>query len=71
MVRGEFYIAEICSYRPFEPWGSGVRLIFKNRKRFYRFVYYYTSYTESLIRVYWGNRWVQTFRNGKEIWNCW
>lgn len=65
------YIAEICFYRPFEPWRADIRIAFKNRKRFYQFVYYYTSYTDSMIKVYWGSEWIHSFRFGKEIWNCW
>lgn len=65
------YTAEICDFGS-TGWMISHRLKFNNFNRFYTFVRYYTQkHPENIIRIYHGFYWVQTYMNGKDIWNCW
>lgn len=64
-------VAEICLYIPGKSWNESVvcRLRFNNRKRLLQFCFYYTRKVNCLIRVYWCGQFIESYRNGKEIWN--
>lgn len=66
-------VAEICLNIPGKSWSETVigKLNFKNPKRLYHFVIYYTRKVDCLIRIYWDGWFMQSYRNGKEIWNGW
>lgn len=65
---------EICKYIPYKSWDSCIigQLHFNNVRRAYTFIHYYTVKHDCLIRVYneFG-RFVESYRNGKQIWNGW
>lgn len=65
--------AEICLNIPGKSWNETVigRLHFKSRKRLLQFVIYYTRKVDCLIRVYWYGEFMESYRNGTEIWNGW
>ena len=65
--------AEICLNIPGKSWNETVigRLRFKNSNRAYHFIIYYTRKVDCLIRVYWDGVFIQSYRNGTEIWNGW
>ena len=65
--------AEICLNNPGKSWNETVvgRLRFKSRGRLLHFCFYYTRKVDCLIRVYWCGQFIESYRNGKEIWNGW